>query len=190
MNIREVIEKRRTIRLFEKKKISHEDLEDIVQAARMAPSARNIQPLEYLVIDEDELCDEVFARVHLGGDLEREEVSENRPVAYVLVLLNKKKKEEKFEHDSGLAIANMVLLAESKGVGSCIMGRIDREGLMESLNIPPHYYVDLVVAMGYPKESPRLVEEGGSGYARDEEGVLHVRKRNLSEMFHWNGFRG
>jgi nitroreductase len=187
MEVYKAILKRRTIRIFKNKKIPKRILKKLVNAARLAPSARNLQPLEYLVVDDPKLCDLIFENVYFGGEVEKLRKKENRPVAYILVLVNKKIRESGFEHDVGLAVGNLVLVAFEKGIGCCIMGAIEREKIKKIFKIPENYYLDLVVALGYPAENP-VLEEGEGKYWRDEKEVLHVPKRPLKKILHWNKF--
>ncbi len=186
MNVYQAILKRRTIRIFKKKKIQKRILEKLVNAARLAPSARNLQPLEYLVVNDEALCDKIFENVYFGGQVEKLRKKENRPVAYILVLVNKKIRPQGFEHDVGLAIENIVLAAWEKKIGCCIMGAVEREKISKIFNLPSHYYLDLIVALGYPAERPKIEEGKFEKYWRDEKGRLHVPKRPLKEILHWN----
>jgi nitroreductase len=127
MEVYKAILKRRTIRIFKNKKISKKTLEKLVNAARLSPSARNLQPLEYLVVNDPKLCDLIFENVYFGGEVEKLRKKENRPVAYILVLVNKKIRNSGFEHDVGLAVGNIVLAAFEKGIGCCILRAIERE---------------------------------------------------------------
>lgn len=188
MDTYEAILKRRTIRIFQNKKIPAKTLKELVNAARLAPSARNLQPLEYLVIDDKTICEKVFENVVFGGEVEKLRTKENRPVAYIFILVNKKIRSEKFEHDVGLAAGNIVLAAFEKGIGSCIIGAFDRKNLVKILAIPSNYFLDLVLALGYPAEKPEIEEGKWKPYWRDEKGILHVPKRPLKEILHWNRF--
>ena len=184
MNIYDIISNRRTVRIFEKKEIPEDVLKKFVNAARLAPSARNLQPLEYLVVDDETLCEKVFNNVYFGGGVEKLQTRENRPRAYILVLVNKKIRSKNFEHDAGLAVENIALEAYGQGIGVCIMGAIERPALTKIFNLPSHYYLDLVLALGYP-----AIEEGYKEYWRNGNNVLHVPKRTLKEILHWNGLK-
>lgn len=186
MKVYQAILKRRTIRIFKDKKIPKKILELLVNAARLAPSARNLQPLEYLVVNDSKLCDLVFENVYFGGETDKLRKKENRPTAYILILVNKKIRQKEFEHDVGLAAQNIVLAALEKGIGSCIMRAFEEEKLMKILKIPKKYFLDLIIALGYPAEKPKIVEGKWRKYWRDKKGVLHVPKRKLKEILHWN----
>jgi len=186
MDVYRAILKRRTIRIFKDKKIPKGILKRLANAGRLAPSARNLQPLEYLVINNQKILDLIFENVYFGGQVEELRKKENRPVAYILVLVNKKIRFEGFEHDVGLATENIVLTAFEEGIGSCIMRAFERGKLVKILKIPKKYFLDLVITLGYPAEKPKIEEGKWKKYWRDKKGILHVPKRKLREILHWN----
>ncbi len=189
MGVYETIVRRRTIRRFENKRVPYQALERCINAARLAPSAANLQPCEYLVVDEENLLDKVFATLKWAGYIrDGRPVELEVPRAYIVILVNKDiYMEEYYQHDVGFAAENITLTALEEGIGSCCLGAIDRKALRKNLNIPARYIIDLVVALGYPKESP--LEEplrDSVKYWKDEKRVLHVPKRNLKEILHRN----
>ena len=188
MNIYEVILKRRTIRRFQNKKVPYGVLEKCVNAARLAPSAANLQPCEYMIVDEEDLLDEVFGTLQWAGYIsDGSPPPSQRPTAYIIVLINREVKRKEFEHDVGMAVENIVLTALEEGVGSCCFGAVEREELRKRLSIPKKYIIDLVIALGYPNESPVLEPFTGSvKYWKDKKGLLHVPKRKLKDILHRN----
>jgi nitroreductase len=189
MDLRDIIASRRTVRQFLPKKVAFEVLTECVDAGRMAPSARNMQPLEYIIIDSNGPLDEMFKCMGFGGDLK--DFSGKEPGAYIVVLLKKDLITGWSKYDSGMAVENMVLTAFEKGLGSCVLAKINREKIIRLLNIPDRYGVDLVIALGYPAEQPVAVDlnpDDGTGYYRDEKGRLHIPKRRLEDILHKNGF--
>jgi nitroreductase len=188
MNVYEVIVKRRTIRRFQKKKVPYEVLEKCVNASRLAPSAANLQPCEYLVVDEEDLLNGVFGCLQWAGYIsDGSPSSSQRPTAYIIVLINQEVKREEFEHDVGMAVENIILTAFEEGVGSCCFGSVERETLRKRLHIPQKYIIELVIALGYPHESPVLEPfENSVKYWKDKKGLLHVPKRNLKDILHRN----
>lgn len=188
MGVYETIVRRRTIRRFQDQRIPYEVLERCVNAARLAPSAANLQPCQYLVIDEESLLDKVFATLKWAGYItDGRPVESEVPRAYIVILVNRNICTEGYQHDVGFAVENITLTALEDGIGSCCFGSINRKALRENLNIPVRYIIDLIVALGYPKESP-LKEPWRDSvkYWKDEKRVLHVPKRNLREILHRN----
>ncbi len=187
----ETIAGRRTIRRFKPDVVSNELLERLVDAARLAPSAANLQPLEFVGVDAAGPRAEVFpclkwaAYIAPAGDPGPGE----EPAAYVITLVNTKIRDKVFEYDVGAAMENMILAALEEGVGSCWLLSIDRDRLRAILGVPEHYRIDSVLALGYPAEEPAAEVMGDScRYWKDEGGGLHVPKRPLASVAHANKF--
>ena len=88
-----------------------------------------------------------------------------------------------------MAVENMILVALDKGIGACPIMGFKEKVLKQMLNIPEHYDIALVLALGYPDESPVVEPFAGSVQAwRDEQGVHHLPKRNLEDIMHRNKF--
>ena len=191
MNVYEAILNRRTIRRFdEKKEIPLELLERMVNAARVAPSASNLQPWDFIVVNEKELCDKIFPHLRWAGYIapEGDPPQGMRPAAYIVLVANPGINKN-WQHDFGAAAENIMLCAVEMGIGSCWLGSINRKKIKEILNIPDDREVDTLIALGYPKEKSIVEEEKGSiKYWKDENKVMHVPKRALSEIMHVNGW--
>ena len=182
---------RRTIRRFKPEPVPRELLEQLVNAARLAPSAANVQPLEFIVVDDARVKAEVFpalkwaAYIAPAGDPRPGE----EPAAYVVTLVNSKLREKMFEYDVGAAMQNMILTALAEGVGACWLLSIDRDKLRAVLGVPEGFRIDSVLALGYPAEEPAAEVMGEScRYWKDEAGRLHVPKRALAAVVHINRF--
>lgn len=191
MTIYELIVQRRTIRRFQPRPLSEALLIRMVNAGRLAPSAANLQPLEYLVVTERPQLDRVFATLKWAGYIAPagDPPEGARPVAYIIVLINTEIRPQHGEVDAAAAIENMILTALGEGVGSCWLGAIDRDQIRVLFNIPTKYQINAVLALGYPAESPVLEDMVDSvKYWKDEQGTLHVPKRKISEIIHFNQF--
>jgi len=191
MDIYEIIKKRRTIRRFKQKEIPLELLEKFVDMARIAPSGANMQPLEYIIVNDKKLLEEIFPLTRWAGYLGEEgpPPEGKRPVAYIVVLINNEIKSPSPKQDSGAAIENILLSATYNGIGTCWIGSINRERLREVLHIPDNYEIDSIIALGYPDEESVIEEFSGSvKYWRDEKGIMHVPKRRLKDILHYNKF--
>ena len=91
--------------------------------------------------------------------------------------------------DVGMAAENIILVAQEEGIGSCAVLSFREKELKEWLNIPDNYEVGMVLAMGYPDESPAIEEtDGPVAYWFDDRGVCHVPKRKLKDILHRNMF--
>ncbi len=191
MSFYDKILERRTIRRFKQKPLSPDVLFKLVNAARLAPSGANKQPCEFIIVDDKRLGNSLFEHLKWAGYIApagNPQKSE-RPVAYIIVLVNINRKKKGGEVDAAAAIQSLLLAAWEFGIGSCWIGSVDRKKVISLLHIPHHYHVDSVVALGYPEEHP-VVEEGMDSvkYWKDEDGVLHVPKRKIEDVLHRNGF--
>jgi nitroreductase len=185
MGIYDTILKRRTIRKFKQDKIERHVLEKLINSARFAPSGSNLQPLKYMIVDEPVKVNAVFESVKWAAYIAPSgNPGENeRPVAFIIVLVDTEIKKSGYELDIGAAAQNIFLTAADDGIGTCWMGAIDRETIRTVLNIPDRFILNTVIALGYADESPVTEDENGSiKYYKDENGLLHVPKRKLKDI--------
>ncbi len=191
MSVRALILSRRTVRRFKPLPVDRSVLQDVVNAGRLAPSASNFQPLEFVVVDDRSVCQEVFPCLRWAAFIapRGDPRPGQEPMAYIVTLVNLSIREKGFEYDVGAAMENMILAARDEGLGSCWLLSIDRKKIADILGVPAVYHVDCVLALGFPAESPVAEEMTDSfKYWQDPEGVLHVPKRSLRSVCHFNRF--
>jgi nitroreductase len=187
MTIRDWVLRNRSYRRFQQEvAVDRATLRELVDLARLSPSAANVQPLRYILFCDPQTNALIFP--HLGwagylldwpGPPEGE-----RPAAYIIILGDTRLKAS-FGCDHGIAAQSILLGATERGLGGCIIGSIRREELRQALGIPAHYEILLVLALGRPKETVVLEAVGPEGdirYWRDAAGVHHVPKRSLDEL--------
>jgi nitroreductase len=181
-----IIISRRTIRAFKQKPLSIPFLKKLVNAARLAPSAANLQSLEFIVITDKDLRRKIFPCLRWAAYIAPYGLPPEgkRPMAYIIILVNKSKTSGRYvAYDVGAAAENILLAAWAQGIGSCWLQSIERGRLRRILRIPPRYNVDSTIALGYPDERPVLEDVKGSvKYWKDSRGVLHVPKRKLNQV--------
>jgi nitroreductase len=190
MDMYETIISRRTIRRFSQKPVDPVLLKKCVNAARLAPSAANLQPLEYLIVTEKERCARLFETLGWAAYLQPKWTPSvhERPTCYIVVLV-KDTKNPYYRYDVGFAAASIICTSEAKGIGSCVLCNIQKEKIQAIFKVPPSLAVDLVIALGYKAEAPVVEERDDTvKYWRDQQGVLHVPKRKVNDIIHMNGF--
>lgn len=188
--IYKIINKRRSIRRYKQKPIILDILIKFVNAARLAPSAANLQPLEFCIVNDKDLCLKVFKAISWAGYIKPEwhPTEDERPVAYIILLVNDSKNPW-YLRDVSFAASNIVLCAEGLGIGSCVLCKINKEKIRKSLKIPKQIIIDSVIALGYKAEQP-IVENivDSVKYYRDEKQILHVPKRKIKDILHINQY--
>ena len=185
MNINEAILKRRTIRKFTQKPIDDSILSELVNAARLAPTAANMQPLKFAVIKDKKLLDDIFPLTKWAGYLPDGAPKDGeRPAAYIAILGDMSIKKE-FQVDAGAAAASITLAAMGHSLGSCWLGAIKRDEITDVLALDKSRFSLLyLVALGYPAQESDTVDisDNDVKYFEDESGKIHVPKRPLDEV--------
>jgi len=191
MDFRELVTKSRSYRRFyEDRPIPREILTEMADCARLIPSAQNLQPLRYLIVDGEER-ETLFSHLKWAGYLTEWEGpgKGERPSAYIIIL-NDTDISKVVKWDHGIAAQTILLCAASHGMGGCIIGSINRDALSADLSIPAKYSIELVIALGFPKENV-VIEEISSGddikYYRDSNANHHVPKRKLNDVLFFPG---
>lgn len=185
--IRDLILKNRSYRRFNPEvNIKTETLKELVDLARFSASAGNLQPLKYILSCDPSKNSLIFPHLRWAAYLKDWAGPDEgeRPAAYIIIL-GDTEISRSFGCDHGIAAQSILLGATEKGLGGCIIGAIDRQGLRGALKISPRFEILLVIALGKPKEKVVLEPVGPSGdirYWRDSQGVHHVPKRSLDEL--------
>ena len=183
----ELIRNNRSYRRFDQSHaIAKETLVELVNLARLSASAKNLQPLKYIISHEPQRNAIVFDSLAWAaylpdwtGPKEGE-----RPTGYIIVLGDKSISTE-YDVDPGIVMQSMLLGAVEKGLGGCMFGSVQRAKLRKSLNIADQYEILYVVALGAPIEEVVIEDVNESDnikYWRDENQVHHVPKRRLADL--------
>ena len=154
MDVMEAIEKRRSVRSYQNKPVSEEKLKKILEAARLAPSAKNLQSYKFIVVKDQKLREklmEAAANQSFVGEA---------PVVIVGVSLNPDYvmtcKIPAYPIDVAIALDHITLAATEEGLGTCWVGKFYQDKVKEILNIPEKYKVVALLALGYPADSPDI----------------------------------
>lgn len=173
MKVKEAIEKRRSIRQFKKGEIDNSIVEDILDCARMAPSAKNRQPWYFVVVrnkEKDNIAN-MLAYWTKVTDMKKYEASlgckssvagSSKVIkeASVLILVFRKKEDNWIVGDNlsiGAAIENMILRATSLNLSSLWIRDIESIGqeIVDMIGLEG-FELNSGVAFGYAKEFPKM----------------------------------
>lgn len=185
--LKDLVLRNRSYRRFDARtRLTEDTLRGLVELARCSASGGNLQSLRYLLSTTNEGNGRIFGHLAWAGYLQNwpGPAASERPTAYI-VILHDRNVSKTPGCDHGIAAQTMLLAATEAGLGGCMIGAIDRGGLATSLNLPDHYEICLVVALGKPAETVVLEDvdaQGSIRYYRDEQDTHHVPKRRLDDL--------
>jgi nitroreductase len=151
----EIIENRRSIRKFKADKpVTKEQINCLLSAAMMAPSACNSRPWEFIAITKRETLDEIV-RIHPYAGMCK---TASAAIIVVAVPQTKEGPQGYFPQDCGAAVQNILLEAVSLGLGACWCGVYPKDErivpVRELFKIPEPKIPFCVIAVGAPDEAP------------------------------------
>lgn len=166
-----------------------EELKELVDCARLAPSSVNMQPFRYYLAWEKDETDRIQKQTRWARALPKLQLPHEGkyPTAFIIICqdLNISESLTRYQKDVGIVAQTMLLAAAEKGLGGCMIGNFGAKPLKEMLGLAQHLMPMLIVAFGKPDERIILTEaeEGGDiRYYRDENDVHYVPKRKLEDI--------
>ena len=187
MSVMEKLLTRRTYRRFEQKSVPQDVVEDLIDAVRLSSCGANRQAVRLIVVQSPEMAAKVHPLVKWAAYLPPEQgtpKAEELPTLYAAVVQDTSIPGD-LNTDTGIALANMTLAAWDKGVGSCIMGAINKPALSEMLGIAEPEKLAFMIAFGYPTPGAHIVPlttETGVKYYLDASRDYCVPKRSEEEL--------
>lgn len=155
MDFKEVIQSRRSVRKFRAEEIEEEDLREILEAARLAPSANNLQPWKFVVVKSDKKK-RLIAQAAGGQEFVGE-----APVIIVACATGRGGfiggYMESWPVDVAISVTHLLLAAWDRGLGTCWVGDFDEDKVKEICEIPPEVRVVALIPVGYPVKVPQEV---------------------------------
>jgi len=152
MELTEAIKQRRSIRDYQDKPVPQEKLDNVLEAARLAPSASNRQMCKFIVVRDKkrrlELSRAAGGQAHIAG----------APVviAAIATMAEYVMRSGVYSHPVDLAIAvdHITLAAVNEGLGTCWVGAFSQDEVKNILNIPEKYRVVVLLPLGFPANVP------------------------------------
>jgi len=151
LDLLKAIKTRRSIRLYKPTSIPEHLINSLIDAARHAPSANNIQPWEFIIV-KDKRVKEQLAKTHAWSSF-----INDAPVC-IVVLGDEEMSPSFFVIDASCATENLLLAAHGLGLGACWVAVYDpcnsnsERHVRDVLNVPSHLRIIAMVPIGYPDE--------------------------------------
>lgn len=190
MEFKELVTKNRSYRGYdESRKITKEELVELVNLARLTPSAMNGQPFSYYLAWEKEQLDIIQPLTKWGAALPQLTLPHEGkcPTGFIVICQNREISDnlQQYRTDLGIVAQTMCLGATAMGLGCCMIGNFNGAVLQSALGLSENFFPLLVVAVGKPDETIVIkeIEKGESTkYYRDENDVHYVPKRKLEDI--------
>jgi nitroreductase len=152
MNVYEAIKLRRSIRAYQERKIEEEELNKVLEAARLAPSASNRQEWKFIVVKDKDLKE----KLAIAAD-EQTFIGE-APIVIVACATESESimlcGQPRYTVDVSIAMSFIILQARELGLGTCWIGAFNESSVKEILGIPEYIRVVTITPLGYPDEDP------------------------------------
>ena len=184
MDLMELLATRRTYRRFAQKPVPADVIADMVEAVRLSSCGANRQAVRLVIAASPEVVAQIQPLVKWAAYLPPEQGTP-KPEDLFVAMVQDTTIPGDLDTDTGIALANLTLAAWAKGVGSCIMGAIDRNKLAPLLGLKGGEKLHTMVALGYPAHGSRIVPltaVTGVKYYLDENRDYCVPKRSAEEI--------
>lgn len=165
--------------------IPRETLTQLVDLARVAPSAMNAQPLRYRLVTDSSEVAEIFECTNWAKGLRTgpAPTPEERATAWIVILSEGTQASPGI--DVGIAAQTIQLGASAAGYAACMLLSIDKPRITAALDLPPNMKIELLLGLGRPGEQV-IIEELRPGtqtpYWRTPDQTHHVPKRPLKDI--------
>lgn len=154
MNVHEAIRKRRAVRSYKDDPIPEESLKKILEAARLAPSAKNKQDWKFIVVRDSE------TRAKLSEAARNQEFVARSPIVIAGITLDPDyvmgSEVPAYAVDLAIAMEHIALAAIEEGLGTCWVGGFSQKEAKETLQIPEKYKVVILMPLGFSADKPAL----------------------------------
>jgi len=170
MDFLELAKERYSVRKMKPERVKQEELNKILEAARLSPTAKNMQRERLLVINTEEGIEKIKQCTSCDFG------------ASTIIVISYEKDDEQNESefsrkygliDTGIVAIHMCLEATDLGLGTTMVGLFDRELTKKLFNIPAKYQPELLLPIGYIDRKPS---------------ILHEKRKSIEELVKYNTY--
>ncbi|MDP8233226.1 MAG: nitroreductase family protein [Candidatus Saelkia tenebricola] len=147
--------------------------------------------MEYILITNNKTTQRIFPYTKWAAYIYPQGTPgiKERPLYYVGIAINCTRSSKSDLRDLGAAAENIMLSALGFKIASCWLGAINKKEISKILSLPKHVKLDSLIALGYPKETPKTIEtDKKTKYYQDKKGIHYVPKRPLEKILYFNKY--
>ena len=188
MEFDDVLQQRRTVRLFQQKKVGKDKIEALLNAARLSSCAMNKQVLRYEAVHAKNMVKKIFDGTLWAAMVRPHRTpvwGETAPDWFIVIHGPQEKDASYVKFDVGSAVMSMEFQAQNFGLGCCWLGSFKADEVSKLLELGDDRQVYAVVAVGYPAETPQyenISADADQSYYLDENKRLTVPKYTVDAI--------
>lgn len=187
---KDLIIKNRSTRGYNRdRKVSREEMMEMIDCARLSASSMSVQPLKFYPTNSETETALITENVRYAGALPELglPLKGTEPPAYILICqdLRIHPNDKRFLKDVGIAAQSMSLCATEMGLNCLMIGAFNPDTVREVLGLPEYYVVQLILAVGEGIEDIRLIDVDVPDVPadiNDEEAMEAYRKEDLAKV--------
>ncbi|MBN1421537.1 MAG: nitroreductase family protein [Planctomycetes bacterium] len=164
MDALKAIESRRSVRSFKPDPVTEDALRSLVDAGRLAPSANNVQPWEFVAVTDPGMRARIAEATDYGGFIA------SAPACLAVFCRDVKY----YLEDGSAAVENILVAAAAQGLGTCWVAGDKKpyaDTVRKMLGVPETHRLVALIAVGFPSRA-----------------AARPAKRTLDEVFHWETY--
>lgn len=171
MSFVDLVERRYSVRKFSELEVEKDKIIQILEAARLAPSAVNFQPVHFIVVTDERLKDKISTTYPRDWFKEA-------PVVIIALgdreaSWKRKDGKDHLDVDVAIAVDHLILAASELGLGTCWVCAFDAQKLQQILDLPNHLEPIALIPLGYPQAGQNTLK----------------KRKALEEIVSWNGYK-
>ncbi len=171
MSFTDLARKRYSVRNYKETPVEKEKLLEVIEAARLSPSAVNYQPRHFIIVTDEELKNRI-------AETYPRDWFRKAPAVIVVcgdhsISWKRKDGKDHCDIDTAIAIDHLTLAAADIGLGTCWICAFDAEKCHQVLNLPENLEVVALVPIGYPADDT----------------IPEKKRKSIDEIVSWNGYK-
>lgn len=167
----DIIRKRRSVRSYKDEPIPEDVIKEIIESARLAPSAKNLQEWKFIIVRDEKKREELYEAAKRQRFVKEAPVVIAGVATYTSYVMTNGV--PACHIDLAIAMEHIALVAAEKGIGTCWIGAFYQDKAKEALKVPDDCEIIALMTLGYPTDELKPEEK---------------KRKSLDEIICWEEF--